>query len=220
MAMRTINNILSNVEDPNFKILVTLDLDDEKMRGFKFEHERVILFWGYSKNKIHAFNRTISFVKEWDILVSMSDDMVFYKQGFDNDIREAFRDGNRVMFTNDPTNECIPHYNFDQFIHYNDGFQGANVCTMSILGRKYYERDMYVYHPSYESLWSDVEATHVAKARGCYKYMGDDKIIFKHHHPAWQLAEEDDQYKKQNSPEQNSKDYCNYIDRKNINFGL
>lgn len=201
-ARRTIDNIISKVKDPNYKIIVTLDVDDISMHGFTYVHDRVILFWGKSNNKIHAFNRTISFIKEWDILVSMSDDMVFYKDGFDLDIREAFNG------------------NYDQFIHFNDGFQGANVCTMSILGRDYYNRDGYVYHPSYTNLWSDVESTEVAKKRGCYKYMGDDNIIFKHHHPAWGLAEEDEQYKKQNSPEQNSKDYCNYIDRKNINFGL
>lgn len=201
-ARRAIDNIIGLVEDPNYKILVTLDLDDSTMRGFTYEHEKVILFWGYSNNKIHAFNRTISFVKEWDILVSMSDDMVFYKKGFDNDIREAFNG------------------NFDQFIHFNDGFQASNVCTMSILGRDYYNRDGYVYHPSYKSLWCDVEATEVAKMRGCYKYMGDDNIIFKHHHPAWGLAENDAQYLKQNSSEQSSHDYCNYVDRRNIRFGL
>lgn len=201
-ARRTIDNIIGKVVDPNYKILVTLDLDDEKMRGFNYEHEKVILFWGHSKNKIHAFNRSISFVKEWEILVAMSDDMVFYKHGFDNDIRNAFEG------------------NYDQFIHYNDGFQGANCCTMSIIGRDYYERDGYVYHPDYVNLWSDVEATEVAKLRGKYKYMGDDNIIFKHHHPAWGLAPHDEQYMKQNNSQTSERDRQVYLKRKEINFGL
>lgn len=60
---------------------------------------------------------------------------------------------------------------------------------MSIIGRKYYERDGYVYHPDYKSLWCDNEAMAVAKKRGRYKYVNQQ--IFEHRHPAWIGGEKD-----------------------------
>ena len=195
-ARDAINNILDNCQDDNFKILVTLDVNDHSMVSFTFPHPKVILHWGVSNNKIHAVNRSVELLKEWDILVATSDDMRFMVPGFDKIIREDFNN------------------NFNQFLHYNDGFQKSNVCTLSIIGRDYYYRDGYIYHPSYVSLWSDVEATEVAKERGCYKYMGDDKIIFKHFHPAWGLGQNDAQYNAQNNVALSEHDKANYLKRK------
>jgi hypothetical protein len=212
-ARDAINNIIDNCHDDNHKIVVTLDIDDHTMLGFTFPHPKVILHWGTSNNKIHAVNRSVGLLAEWDILVATSDDMRFMVPGFDNIIREDF---SFVAPVDWKTNtNCI---NLDQFLHYNDTFQKSNVCTLSIIGRDYYNRDGYIYHPSYESLHSDVEATEVAKIRGCYKYMGDDKIIFKHFHPAWGLGRHDEQYARQDNVVQCAKDKANYERRKANGF--
>lgn len=193
-ATNSIKNIIDNCASDNFVILVSADYDDEEMKNFNHCDKHVIISYGTSESKIHAVNRDIELIKDWDILVNTSDDMLFTVKGFDDIIRQDFMSGlactlDRILYK-DST------YNLDQFIHYNDGNQKDNVCTMSIMGREYYNRFDYVYHPSYKSLWCDCEATEAAYMLGKYKYMGDDKIIFRHLHPAWGLAEYDEQYRK------------------------
>jgi ribosomal protein L31 len=100
-----------------------------------------------------------------EIVVNMSDDMRFIKQGYDADIIEAFQ-GDR-----------------DQFIHFPDGHVNQVLPTMSIMDRSYHERFNYIYHPDYKSLWCDNEAMDVAQQLGRYKYI--DLQIFSHEHPAW-----------------------------------
>jgi len=148
--------------------------------------------FGESNSKIHAINRNLDLANsqfpEWKILVCMSDDMVFFRQGFDNIIREDF-------------DKHFP--DGDGFLHYNDGYQKANCCTLSIVDRKYFNRDGWIYNPNYVGLWCDVEATETAYMRGRYKYVGDYKVLFSHVHPATKtphpvtrkVAEWDDQYK-------------------------
>jgi hypothetical protein len=212
-AREAIQNIIDNVEDDNYLILVSLDEDDATMHDFKFIHRKVLIHWGKSNNKIHACNRSIHLIKDWDILVASSDDMRFQVKGFDNVIRESFNKEVETLYTgNQKWNEL------NQFLHFNDGNQCANVCTLSIMGREYYERDGYVYHPDYHYLWCDCESTDVAKQRGCYKYMGNDNIIFRHLHPAWGLAPMDGQYLKQDNHMTSAKDKETYERRKANGF--
>lgn len=201
-AREAIQNIIDNCEDSNYLILVSCDINDEKMQGFTFQHPKVLIHWGHSNNKIHACNRSIHLINDWDILVASSDDMRFQVKGFDDVIRGSFFDG------------------LNQFIHFSDGNQGANVCTLSVIGKDYYALDDYVYHPDYENLWCDVESTEVAKLRGCYKYMGNDLIIVKHLHPAWGLGVHDEQYRMQDNEQTSAKDKATYLRRKELNFGL
>lgn len=212
-ARTAIQNIINNCVDNNYLILVSCDINDEAMKGFTFQHPKVLIHWGYSNNKIHACNRSIHIIENWDILVASSDDMMFQVEGFDNVIRESFKA--YVMF-----GAWEGDYNLNQFIHFSDGNQGANVCTLSIMGKEYYKRDNYVYHPDYENLWCDVEATDVAKIRGCYKYMGNDLIIFRHLHPAWGYPVFDDQYKAQDNLQTSERDKSVYLARKERNFDL
>ena len=64
-------------------------------------------------------------------------------------------------------------------------FDGHNEikATLSILGSKYYNRFGYIYHPSYISLASDVEATEVAFSLN--KLTKIEDVIMRHRHPAW-----------------------------------
>ena len=142
---------------------------------------------------------------DWDILVVMSDDMVCITHGWDDIIRQDM-------------NENFP--DTDGVLHYNDGNQKANVMTMSIIGRKYYKRDGYIYNPEYQSLWCDVEATEVAHMRGKYKYMGDATILFAHHHPAWGFCLHDEQYRKTESPYYWQKDRQVIENNRAKNYGL
>jgi hypothetical protein len=201
-ARDSINNIIENCKSDNFTILVSVDFDDNSMKNFSYVHSNVTIIYGISKSKIDAINRDLDIVKDWDILINTSDDMVFTNKGFDNIIRQDFED------------------NLDQFIHYSDGNQKENISTMSIMGKEYYERFNYIYHPDYKSLWCDAEATEVAVLLGKYRYMGDNKILFRHMHPAWGLAESDAQYQKTEAPEMWEHDYKVILERKARNYDL
>ena len=205
-----IENIYINSRTEDYVILASLDTDDttmnnetmiEKMKCY----DKLYPIWGTSISKVNAINRAMIAAPEFDILINMSDDMMFVKEGFDTDIIDAMTE----------------HFqDTDGVLHFNDGNQRDNVMTMTIYGRKFYERFNYIYHPSYESLFCDNEQTKVAKMLKKYKYMGDNNIIFKHFHPAWGLASMDAQYEKTESKTMWNKDELNFMSRQRNNFDL
>lgn len=153
---------------------------------------------GYSKSKIDAINRPLPSVP-WDILVNFSDDMRFTEYGWDELLREGLR--------------CNGE---DLFLHYPDSTAKTMLATMSVMDRKYYERDGYIYHPSYKSLWCDNEAIEVAERRGRYRYMGIQ--IHDHYHPAYGHVPWDEQYERQQLLW--GEDERNFYSRKANNFYL
>lgn len=176
-----LDNILNNLNDfNNFCILCSLDADDETMNNqqsikriteyVKKYPANIVIKFGKSKNKIDAINRDVNDFKErfdFDILVNFSDDMQFIVESFDKTIREKF---------------YIAYPNLDGNIYFNDGFVGDAISTLSIIGRKYYDKFNYIYHPSYHSLWCDNEYTMVAKTEKKIVYF--DEKIYIHNHPA------------------------------------
>lgn len=197
----SIINQLANYED--YHILISCDKDDSTMFPLPILEGNYTFVVGNSKNKIDAINRDVNnFDYDWDILINFSDDMIFTKNRFDDIIRAEF------------------YKNLDQYIHFNDGNQRDNVCTMHIVGREYYNRFNYIYHPDYISLWCDVENDIVAKQLGCYKYMGDKFQLFSHLHPAWGLAPQDALSIKTEDRALWIADEITFNKRKRINFGL
>lgn len=192
---------IANRED--YHILISVDKDDQSMFPLPVLDGNYTFVVGSSKNKIDAINRDLNqFDYDWDILINMSDDMIFTKNGFDNIIRTEF------------------YNDFNQYLHYNDGNQMCNVSTMHIVGRNYYDRFKYIYHPDYISLWCDVENDIVAKQLGCYKYMGDNLKLFRHLHPAWGLAPQDALSIKTEDRALWVADEITFNKRKKINFEL
>jgi hypothetical protein len=204
-----LDNILSNLNDlNNFCILCSLDADDETMNNqqsikriteyVKKYPANIVIKFGKSKNKIDAINRDVNEFKErfdFDILVNFSDDMQFIVNSFDKIIRDKF---------------YIAYPNLDGNIYFNDGFVGDAISTMSIIGRKYYDKFNYIYHPSYHSLWCDNEYTMVAKTEKKIVYF--DEKIYIHNHPANVGGFIDTQLMKTES--------FNEIDRENFNKRL
>lgn len=176
-----LDNIIENISDlDNFCILVSLDIDDITMNNpssinklvyyIQKYPEKIIVKFGNSKNKIDAINRDVNEIKQkydFDILVNFSDDMQIIEKGFDEIIRNKF---------------SVHYADTDGNIYFNDGFVGDKISTMSIIGRKYYDKFNYIYHPSYHSLWCDNEYTEVAKKNQKIIYF--DERIFNHNHPA------------------------------------
>lgn len=207
-----LHNIIDLAADKeNYTVFCCLDLDDGTMFAHKLllphiqdqidqyeeKFKHVVFNYGYSKSKIDAINREVPHNIKWDVLVNFSDDMRFVVHGYDELIRQG-------VSINGP----------DVFLHYPDSFAKNMLSTMSIMDRQYFERDKYIYHPSYKSLWCDNEAQDVAQTRGRYVYMGIQ--IFDHYHPAYGTVPWDNQYSMQQAHW--NEDETNYKRRKFRNF--
>ena len=185
---RGYESIVKNCTSDNYIILVSFDSDDETMANVRDGHyKNTVLSKGVSLNKVHAINRDISLMGEWDILVNMSDDMVFTKKGFDEVIRNNFA----LDLSMEMGMTYAARYNLDQCLHFPDGNRN-DLITMSIMGVDYYNRFGYIYNPEYKSLYCDNEQTDVAMMLGKYKYVNED--IVRHLHPAYGKAAMDTQY--------------------------
>lgn len=143
----------------NTRFLITTDLDDNSIRK-EVAADAIVncdcTVWtnnNKGRGKIAAINSGMDdpeVTGPWDIVLLASDDMVPQVQGYDNLIREAFGD------------------DLDQALWINDG-KIDSICTIVCLGKTYFERFGYLYHPSYKSLWCDNEQTDVGVALGKLK---------------------------------------------------
>lgn len=208
--IRGVESIIKNSESNDFHILVSIEqeLYDPTMYPLPklhCSHEYFINPYRPT-SKVDAINRAIKETDyQWDIIVNMSDDMTFTQKGFDDIIRDSFM--SELDYTK---------FDLDKCVHFPDGTTGDKLITMSILGRDYFDRFGYIYHPSYKSLYCDNETMDVAKQLGCYKYV--DKQIFVHLHPANGNAPNDLQY--MHTESFHPIDKLNYEQRKARNFDL
>lgn len=181
---RGLLSIIDNCDSQNYRILCSLDEDDRTLPTYQTEisscnNPNILVVTGTSKNKVDAINRDLpEYSENWDILINMSDDMLFMQKGFDQIIRRDFF-------------EAFP--DLDGFVHYPDKNAGPLLATMSIFGKPYYSRFGYIYHPEYTSLWCDNEAMEVAKKLNRYKYF--ERSLFDHLHPAYRKSNSDEQYR-------------------------
>lgn len=151
-----------------FEFVITIDRDDPLMTNpdmlrYMVETPNLRYFVTDSKTKIEAINANMEGL-EFDILVVVSDDMVPQQVGFDDTIVKHM-------------NQYFP--DTDGALHYNDGCCGVDrTITLSIMGKKLYNRFGYIYHPEYKSFYCDNEFTDVVRAWGKVQYFPD--IIIRH----------------------------------------
>lgn len=206
-----VSNIIENSVGGDFEIMIKADIDDwemtcnEGLEGIVICNEKarasggkVKCVWGESKNKVHAINRDIP-EDGYDLLLTMSDDMVFTKYGFDLDIREAFE-------------------NFDGLVHFPDQVAKDKLITFPMMTREYYLKFGYVYHPDFVSVYCDHEQQEVAKILGKYKFV--DKDILRHEHAIWGFGEPDELLQKTEDPKVYARDKRTLEYHRSINFGL
>jgi hypothetical protein len=162
------------LDKKNTLFLVSVDDDDPETNDPNFDsilstYENVIIKRGISHSKIHAVNRDLDvFDNEWDVVLLASDDMIPQMIGYDQIIRDNMKN-------------LYP--NTDGVLWFNDGYQGDRLNTLCILGKKYYERFNYIYHPDYKSCWSDNEFMEVGNILGKQTYI--NQVIIRHEHPDW-----------------------------------
>lgn len=163
--------------------LIAVDEDDRTVPYYWLNTVGAVVE-GPRVSKIEACNRGLSghwkggalTIPDFDIVVLASDDMLCQVQGWDEIIRQD-------MATHFPdTDGCL---------WYPDGHQDR-LCTLPVMGRAWFNRFGYIYHPSYKSLWADNEQHQVAEGMG--KLWRSDRVLFRHMHPAWGTAKKDALY--------------------------
>jgi hypothetical protein len=162
-TLRTTNDI---------HFLVTIDQDDNNMNRPMIVNN--FTQWGNvsvnfirPSGKIGAINAGVDdLIDEYDIILLASDDMIPIVRGYDQIIIDAMKH----------------HWpDTDGILFYDDGFQGNRLNTLCILGRKYYKRFGYIYHPSYKALWCDNEFMDVGYMLKRQVFI--DRCIIRHEHP-------------------------------------
>jgi len=195
---------LNNRED--YLINVSCDIRDltmntTKMRDYLRSQPNIKLIFSDNKTKIEAVNAGVSLL-DWDIVILASDDMRPMLRGYDNIIRDLFK-------------EHFP--NGDGVLHFNDGFQRDKLNTLSIMDRKYYDRFHYLYNPIYRSLYADNEFDEISRMLN--KRFYSDMVIIKHEHPGNMNEIESDDLHKHNHTFLEG-DKAIYIERKRNYYGM
>jgi len=173
----------------NVEFVISCDTDDITMNNEEVidklnSYPYLRYYFENNKSKIEAINNNLK-DKNFDILLLASDDMLPVQKGYDEVIRakmmETFPDTDGVLW-------------------FDDDFQGSNLNTLCILGKKYYDRFGYIYHPDYKSLYSDTEFTLVSQQLNKVKYF--NQILIKHIQYSIVKESPDELYKKNDSLEQ------------------
>jgi hypothetical protein len=203
-VLRQYQNLCEDLDNTYF--LITLDNDDESMNPSDVEEifntfKNIKVVYGTSNSKIHAVNRDIELVNDWDIVLLASDDMTPKVKGYDNIIRNKMKE---------------LYSDTDGILWFNDGHMGNTLNTLCILGKKYYDRFGYIYHPEYKSVWSDNEFMLVGNILGKQTYF--EQVIIEHEHPDWGYGSRDEIH--QNNSKNENQDKLLFTKRKDNNFYL
>jgi hypothetical protein len=196
-------SMLSDTDNTEF--IISCDLDDITMNNYDMKYKlskyiNLSVFYSENETKVDAINNNLANV-DFDILLLASDDMIPKIYGYDSIIRQE-------MENNYP--------NYDGVLWFNDGLQGNRLNTLSILGREYYKRFNYIYHPSYKSVWCDNEFMDVANLLNKQIYI--NKIIIKHEHYSIGCCNKDETYIKNETFDIINYDKINYESRRKNNY--
>jgi len=203
--LNTLTRYINYLDDKTTKIIITCDNDDISMKDDYIKevilnYDNVSILFGNHYSKIEAVNADLTNVN-FDILLLASDDMIPMVKGYDTIIKEKMK-------------ELYP--DTDGVLWFNDGYQGNKLNTLSIMGKKYYDRFNYIYNPDYLSVWCDNEFMDVANILNKQTYI--DEVIIKHEHPDWGFGNRDETHSLNFKHE--AHDRMVYNGRKQNNFYL
>lgn len=140
-------------KSPLVNIHAIIDVDDRTMNNAEMtQHlyrEGVSYDLVPAKGKIAAMNYGLA-ERDWNIVVVAQDDLV----------PEPGYAGTLLALWHKHFGEST-----DGLFHLHDGRQ-TRLNTIVVMGRQYFDRFGYVYHPSYKSLWADDEYTDVSEKLG------------------------------------------------------
>lgn len=161
----------TSIPYPNF--IVSLDSDDPTLEQYKktYQKNTICSCWMdmiVNKNRscVDAINNAAKFSND-DILVVASDDTGTFK-GWDVALLKELEGKSDYLLKTD------------------DGIQDY-IVTQTIMDRKYYERDGFIYHPDFAHQFSDTFLTCVADIRGRLLF---SKLKFPHLHYSYSGGKE------------------------------
>jgi hypothetical protein len=192
-------NSLSGKNDVKF--VFSFDIDDEKMNNDDIRNFLELLGisykvnYGHNENKIQAINADLD-VENFDILILVADDMVPVIQNYDEIISDIFVNSSEDL---------------DNTIHFNTTRWGGTLDIWCIMGKKYFDRFNYVYHPDYKSIFCDNEYTQVAEMTG--KKIFSEHCLFEHDY----ITGDDTEVR---NWKYNNEDWNVFVQRKHNNFFL
>jgi hypothetical protein len=186
------------------RFVVSMDGDDptmnnDRIRTFLSKQGNVSFFYGDSQSKIEAVNADLEHLGQFDVLLLASDDMIPVEPGYDDIIANGF----------------VEHFpDYDGVLHFDDGRRGEQLNTLCVMGKKYFDRFGYIYHPAYTSVFCDNEFTDVSRNLGKAKYI--PREIIRH---GWvQYVGFDALAARNENPEYYAKDGAVYAQRKEQGF--
>lgn len=221
---KTLDSFINKQSDKHsVHYMISLDEDDEtashefvnelKARALVSYELDYCIDWNFAPRagKIGSVNRDMEFAPPgWEIVMQIADDFFCHGQDWDDRIVEelsAFEDDDGALWV------------FDG--HQND------MCTLSIMTRKYYERFNYIYFPEYKTFWPDTEWTCVADILERLIFIPD--VLFEHRHPDWMASGHgydgsnelyDQLYEENDDQDDRDHDKQLFHDRQQRNFGL
>ena len=205
----TLDNYIQLAEHDDYVILCSLDLDDATMNNPEVKarlafYPKVIPVWGKGTgSKTEAINRDMNTVKDWDILILLSDDQQIIVRGFDLLIIDLFK----KYFTGRKG-----------ALHTFDGTVNERQITTSILNKELYDWFGFIYNPVYISVYTDTEFKAIVEMIGAYHM--EPIVLFRHCHPAWGLAPNDSLYQRNEHKDIYRDDCMTYNERRKRNFDL
>lgn len=203
----------------SYRFLITCDTDDLTMNNPQViarlsKYKNLDYSFGKSVSKIDAYNRDINNYSDFDVLVVTSDDLIPMQKNYDIIIRDK-------MLQYFPDTDGVLQF-------YDGNLQnGGKLNTYPIIGKKYYDRFGYAYHPFYKSVCCDDEVTLVSQIFGkCAIF--PKLLLFAHCHPSVQddptlhlkKYANDSLYKFNESWDVQQYDFALRIARKKINFHI
>lgn len=132
----------SSISDPEF--IISLDEDDPRLNDYLF-YNRDCVIVNKNRSCVDAINNAAK-VATGDIFVVVSDD-TDCPEGWDFKLRQEVENKSDYLLK---TKDDIQDY----------------IVTMTVMDRKYYERDGFIYHPDFQHQFADTYLTCVADIRG------------------------------------------------------
>lgn len=201
--LEVLDMYVSRLTSIDYKILVSADCDDLLMNNNGmiasiYQRQNCYVRFADNKTKIEAINAHVGDM-DWQVLLNASDDMIPTERGYDDIIRFYMQ-------------HCFPQG--DGCLWFYDGKQ-ARTCTLSLMDRKYFERDGYVYHPSYKTEYCDNEFTEVALKRERMVYIPQTIVSHENYSVGGKFQRDELDRKNKSLKKQ---DKINYLQRKSLNF--
>jgi hypothetical protein len=185
--------------------VISCDTDDATMNNKQVierlqTYPHLVCNFAPNKSKIEAFNRDLQ-LYDFDMVLGTADDTEPCVHGFDQLIVDA-------MYRNFP--------DLDGVLNPYDGHVAEECNTLPVIGRKFFDRFGYFYHPDYKALVCDMEITNVT--RMLKKEFVIEQPLIIHNHPAWTFAEEDELYK--HNEQYHNADVATFYRRRAIHYDM